>query len=297
MLNWKIENRTKIWGPLLCLLIFNISGQINATELERGKYLTAAGGCMACHTALEKGATAYAGGHALKTPFGIFYTPNITPDVETGIGGWQKSEFLAALKQGIRPDGSHYFPAFPYPSYTQMTDEDALSIFAYLKSLDPVVRKNRDHDVSAPFSWRWLQWGWKLLFFSDKPYSPSQGATAEEQRGGYLTNALGHCAECHTPRNVLGGMVTDGAFSGVTKTDTIGEVPNITPDVKTGIGDWSLGDIVSFLETGMKPDFDDVQGNMEEVILYGTSKLTAEDRAAMAAYLKSLPAIQHKTSK
>jgi len=211
--------------------------------------------------------------------------------------GWQDVDFLKALKQGLRPDGSHYFPAFPYPSYTQMTDEDALRIFAYLKSLNPVVRQNQEHDVSAPFSWRWLQWGWKLLFFNDEPYLAPADATKAERRGGYITNALGHCAECHTPRNFLGGMKKAEAFSGIKKGDVGGEVPNITLDNKTGIGDWSQLDIVSFLETGLKPNYDDVQGNMEEVILYGTSKLTPEDRAAMGAYLKSIPPIYHKTGK
>lgn len=283
-------------GAVALSLYVSVFGHAAAIENGSGKYLTAAAGCLTCHTALEKEAIPFAGGHPLKTPFGIFYTPNITPDLKTGIGSWSEADFLRALKQGLRPDGSHYFPAFPYPSYARMTDEDALRIFGYLKTLEPVSLKNREHEVSAPFSWRWLQWGWKLLFFDPSPDNAPLKATAEVTRGEYLTNALGHCGECHTPRNFLGGPRNSVAFSGVEKGQPGGEVSNITPDKQTGIGDWTKGDIVSFLQTGLKPDYDDVQGSMEDVIRHGTSKLTPEDRAAIAAYLLALKPVQHKTS-
>ncbi len=247
-----------------------------------GEYLTAIGGCKGCHTK-EEGATPYAGGHALKTPFGVFYTPNITSDKRNGIGSWTEDEFVQAVKHGVRPDGSYYFPSFPYTSYTKMTDEDAKKIFAYLKTVPASDAKNKDHDISAPFSWRWLQAFWRILFFDDTPIDP-------ESRGKYLTQALGHCGECHTPRNQMGGFISERFMAGSLKSEPTGSVPNITPH-SDGLGDWSKGDLISFFESGMKPDFDDVQGEMGIVISEGTSKLTQKDRAAMAEYLLSLPAV------
>ncbi|MCG8493678.1 MAG: cytochrome c [Sneathiellales bacterium] len=262
--------------------------------VEKGAYLTAAAGCQACHTD-PKEKQAFAGGRPLKTPFGIFYSPNITPDSKSGIGNWTEEEFIKAVKQGISPEGSHYFPAFPYTSYAKMTDQDAKAIFAYLRSLSPIERENRDHEIVAPFSWRWLQTGWKLLFFDDK--TPAPLADKKLDRGRYLVDALGHCGECHTPRNSLGGLDQSRYLAGMAGGGEGELVSNITPDPKTGIGDWSTGDMVSFLETGMKPDFDDVQGSMEEVISHGTSKLTKEDREAMAEYLRSITPIENKISR
>ncbi len=263
-----------------------------ADPVEEGAYLTAAAGCKACHTL--KGGIAFAGGRPLKTPFGIFYSPNITPDVQTGIGGWTGDEFLAALKRGISPQGEHYFPAFPYTSYTGITDKDGLKIFAYLKSLPPVQQDNKDHDVGAPFSWRWLQWGWKLLYFAE-----GQGPLTSEgtDRGQYLVDALGHCGECHTPRNAFGGPEKERYLAGSADGGEGELVSNITPDVETGIGDWSKSDLADFLKTAMKPDFDNVQGSMEEVIEHGTSRLSKEDREAMADYLLSIAPIYHQVSR
>lgn len=287
MLDWMKKPLPVLTGA--ALLYVSVS-TASANDVKEGAYLTAAAGCKACHTATEEGAIPFAGGHALKTPFGVFYTPNITPDIQNGIGAWSDADFLDALKRGVRPDGSHYFPSFPYTSYTKMTDEDALKIFTYLKSLPPSKQVDKEHDVSAPFSWRWVQTFWKILFFDEGEYKAPSGVTKAVQRGGYLTNALGHCGECHTVRNSMGGFDNDRHFAGSGKEDPAGEVPNITPH-PTGIGDWSKGDLVSFFETGMKPNFDDVQGEMAEVITEGTSKLTPEDRDAIAEYLLSLPPI------
>lgn len=286
-------------GAALLLIIQPDIATAEETALDSadGKYLTAAGGCQACHTDIKKGGKPFAGGRPLKTPFGTFYTPNITADTKTGIGGWSDTDFLNAAKKGINPSGSHYFPAFPYTSYTKMKDEDALAIFAYLKSLPAISKDNRPHNVSAPFSWRWLQWGWKILFFTEGEYVPPEHATDEVTRGGYLVEALGHCSECHTPRNMLGGMKNNLYMAGAAGGGEGELVSNITPDSITGIGDWTKGDIVSFLETGMKPDFDDVQGSMEEVITHGTSKLSKKDRTAIAVYLMSLTPITHKVQK
>ncbi|MBE7637433.1 c-type cytochrome [Sneathiella sp. P13V-1] len=262
---------------MVCL--FSFSSLLQAAE---GEYLTAIAGCKGCHTK-EEGATPFAGGHALKTPFGVFYTPNITPDEENGIGNWTEDQFVQAVKHGIRPDGSYYFPSFPYPSYAKMTDEDAKKIFGFLKTVAPSDIANKEHEISAPFSWRWLQAFWRVLFFDDTPIDP-------EERGKYLTHALGHCSECHTPRNQMGGFIQDRFMAGSLKSEPAGKVPNITPHAD-GIGEWSRGDLISFFESGMKPNFDDVQGEMGIVISQGTSRLSLEDRAAMADYLLSLPAI------
>lgn len=268
-----------------------------AEDIEKGKYLTAAGGCQACHTDVKNNGKPFAGGRPLKTPFGTFYTPNITSDIKSGIGNWSRADFLNAVKKGINPSNNHYFPAFPYTSYTKMRDEDALAIFGYLKSVPAVSKENKPHDVSVPFSWRWLQWGWKLLFFNEGEYVSPANADDNIARGGYLVEALGHCSECHTARNILGGIKTDLYMAGAAGGGEGELVSNITPDPGTGIGEWTKGDIVSFLETGMKPDFDDVQGSMEEVITHGTSKLSKEDRTAIAAYLMSLAPIIHKVQK
>ncbi|WP_159104354.1 cytochrome c [Sneathiella glossodoripedis] len=267
-------------------------------DVRKGEYLAAAAGCMSCHTAQGSDAVPYAGGHALKTPFGTFFTPNITPDMETGIGSWTSNDLIKAMKQGIRPDGAHYFPAFPYTSYVRLTDEDVKLIYAYLMSLKPVRNEVSEHMISPPFSWRWLQFGWKILFFDENGSAPPYSGNDEVvKRGDYLVNALGHCGECHTPRNMLGGLDRDALFAGMPYDSTAGEIPNLTPDMQTGIGDWSESDIVSFLKSGMKPNFDDVQGTMADVINHGTSKLTDEDLKAMAKYLKSLNPIHNKTSR
>jgi mono/diheme cytochrome c family protein len=162
----------------------------------RGEYLVRAGGCFSCHTA--PGGQKMGGGRALTTPFGTFYSPNITPDPETGIGRWTDTEFLRALREGVRPDGTNYFPVFPYPSFTGITDSDALAIKAYLFSLPAVRQQNRPHNVPFPFSWRFLQTGWKLLFFTPGPFQPAIERSAAYNRGAYLVTALAHCGECHT---------------------------------------------------------------------------------------------------
>ena len=268
-------------------------GRAAETE-EAGAYVTAAAGCYGCHTDIKNKGEPFAGGRPLETPFGIFYTPNITSDPTTGIGNWSDEEFLNALKDGIGPSGHYLFPAFPYTSYTKMTDEDALAIKSYLMNLPPVAKENRPHDISPPFSWRWLQWGWRLLFFDSGPYVPPAGASKEVARGGYLVEALTHCGECHTPRNFLGGTDNSLYMAGTANGGEGEKVPNITPDPETGIGDWSEGDLVSFMKDGMKPDFDNVQGSMMEVIENSLSKLSDEDLMAIAKYLKNIPPVNNK---
>ena len=277
----------------LALLI--IAGQPAAADeaaVARGAYLVRAGGCVACHTT-PKGGQPFAGGRAMATPFGTFYTPNITPDPDTGIGNWSDADFLRALRDGVSPAGEHYFPVFPYTSYTQMTQADALAIKAYLFSLPPVIAPRKAHAVGFPFSWRMLQTGWKLMFFRDGAFKPRPGRDQMVNRGAYLVRGLGHCGECHTPRSPLGGALIGLALAG-TKDGPDGEkVPNITPDRETGIGKWSAAEIAELLKSGTKPDFDNVQGSMAEVVDDGTSHLTDEDRLAIATYLLSLPPVRH----
>ncbi len=251
----------------------------------RGEYLVRAGECFSCHTV--PGSTPFAGGRALATPFGTFYSPNITPDRETGIGNWTDRDFVRALRKGVRPDGAHYFPVFPYPSFTGISNEDALAIKAYLFSLAPVHQPNRPHEVPFPFSWRFLQAGWKMLFFTKGPFHPDPHAGAAANRGAYLVTALGHCGECHTPRNELGAMRKSLWLAGTVDGPDDDPVPNITPDAKTGIGDWSVEDIAKTLKSGATPLDSKVKGAMLEVVADGTSHLTDADRQAIATYLKA----------
>ncbi len=267
---------------LAALLAAN--GAVRADELvARGEYLVHAGGCVSCHTA--PGGTKFAGGRALATPFGTFYSPNITPDRETGIGTWSDADFQRALRRGISPSGAHYFPVFPYPSFTGITDDDARAIKAYLFSLPPTHAPDRQHDVWFPFSWRFLQIGWRLLYFDEGPFRPDRRASAAYNRGAYLVTALAHCGECHTPRNVLGAVESDQALSGNPNGPDGEAVPNITPDRKTGIGDWDQDDIATLLKTGETPEHSEVKGAMHEAIEDGLKYLTDEDRQAIATYL------------
>ena|SRR6516162_4847131 len=196
----------------LMLLTRAIPAAGDEDAVTRGEYLVRAGGCFSCHTAAR--GPKLAGGRALATPFGTFYSPNITPDPETGIGRWTDAQFLRALREGVRPDGANYFPVFPYPSFTGITDRDALAIKAYLFSLPGVQQQNRPHDVSIPFSWRFLQTGWKLLFFTLGPFQPIPDRSAAYNRGAYLVSALAHCGECHTPRNFLAPCARGNGWPG-----------------------------------------------------------------------------------
>ena len=258
--------------------------------VARGAYLATAADCVSCHTDSEHGGQRYAGGRALATPFGTFYSPNITPDRETGIGGWSDAQFLRALHDGVRPDGANYFPVFPYPSFTRISDEDALAIKAYLLSLRPERQADRAHDVAFPFSSRFLQDGWKLLFFTSGRFRPDPGRSAAANRGAYLVTALAHCGECHTPRNWFGATMPDLFLGGTAHGPDGKAVPNITPDRDGGIGNWSEDDIFGVLTDGHTPDFDFVGGAMSEVVK-STSRLTEEDRRAIAIFLKSIPAV------
>ncbi len=282
-------------GPIF---LFGVEGfSADDGSVERGKYIFDAAGCAACHTDTAKGGALLAGGRKLETPFGTFYGPNITPDPEHGIGNWTDDEFLVALRYGVAPDGSHYFPVFPYPSYTGMTDADIRDLKAYIFSLPAHPRPNTEHDVSPPFGWRALMTFWKWLFFENGPLIPDPTREDEINRGAYLVRAMGHCGECHTPRNMFGALDEGNSFAGTSQGPGGGIVPNITPDLETGIGGWSADELDTLFTLGMTPDGDFVGGEMGEVVANTTSRLTPEDRNAMIAYLKSLPPVFNRVGR
>ena len=284
-------------APALALtLLFSAAGRADQAQLDRGAYIFSAADCGACHTNVKEKGPPLAGGRPLKTPFGTFYTPNITPDPDTGIGRWSDADFMRALRRGVSPGNNHYFPVFPYGSFTKMTDQDILDLKAYLFSLPAVSQANREHDIDFPFGWRFSVWFWKQMNFTEGPFVPDAGRTAEWNRGAYLVEALAHCGECHTPRGWLGGLDTSLAMSGTAAGPEGQKVPNITPDKETGIGGWSPTDVVRVLRTGQLPNGDFVGSLMGEVV-NGTSKLTDADRQAIAVYLQSLPPIADPDAK
>jgi len=261
--------------------------------VERGRYLTYAGGCISCHTADAEGAAALAGGRAIETPFGTFYSPNITPDVATGIGGWSDDAFVAAFHEGVGPDGESYYPAFPYTSYTGVSREDLLAIKAYLMSVAPVSNETPPHDLAWYMSSRLAASAWKAVNFESARFTPDPARDEQWNRGAYLVRHLGHCGECHTPRSRTG--VSDAARELAGSEFGGDKVPNITPHREDGIGRWSTGDIEYFLDIGMLPDGDFAGSSMVDVIEDNTSKLTRGDRLAIAAYLRSLPPLPSAT--
>ncbi len=260
-----------ISAALALMLLGSAGAAAEGENVTRGEYLLRAGGCVSCHTAA--GGLKLAGGRALATPFGTFYSPNITPDPETGIGRWTDAQFLRALREGVRPDGANYFPVFPYPSFTGITDSDALAIKAYLFSVPAVRQDNRPHDVIFPFSWRVLQTGWKLLFFTPGPFQPAPERSAAYNRGAYLVTSLAHCGECHTPRNFLGALRSGQWLAGTPR--------------------WQKEDVVELLKTGTTPEQSKVKGAMKETIEDGLKYLSDGDLEAIADYLFARPSIVH----
>jgi mono/diheme cytochrome c family protein len=261
-----------------------------APNLENGKTMFDAGGCSSCHAIPnQEDKTKLGGGLGLKSPFGTFYAPNISPDRSDGIGDWSEANFVTAMLKGTSPDGSHYYPAFPYTSYQRMRMEDVRDLFAYLKTLPPVQGRVRGHDLPIYLKYRRMVGGWKFLFLDGQPFKPDSSRSAQWNRGAYLVNAFGHCAECHSPRNLLGGIIAAQRFAGGPDPEGKGFVPNITQ--KGELAEWSEKDIDYFLETGQTPDGDNAGGAMARVIR-NTSELSSGDRAAIANYVKSLPPVE-----
>src|SRR5882757_8843200 len=278
------------WWPTIPVVVASTSLPSYTPSLANGLTTFNAGGCSSCQAVPNQpDRLKLGGGLAMKAPFGMtFHVPNISPDPKDGIGRWSEADFVTAVLKGTSPSGTHYFPAFPYTSYQHAKIEDIRDLFAWLKTLTPVSGKVRDHDVPFPFNIRRNIGIWKLLFMDGKPFAAEPARSAQWNRGAYLVNALGHCAECHSPRNFLGGIIADKRFAGGPNPEGEGWVPNIT---QKGLGDWSAKDIAYFLETGLTPEGDTAGGSMARVIR-NTSQSSADDRAAMAEYLKSLPAVE-----
>lgn len=261
--------------------------------VERGRYLALAGNCASCHT--TKGGAALAGGLAFETPFGTIYSTNITPDQATGIGNWTAEQFVKSLREGVRPDGQHLYPVFPYTSFTNITDADANALYAYLMSVPAVAAQAQENQMKFPFNQRALLSVWKSLFLDAGPYQPDTSKSAEWNRGAYLVEGLGHCSACHSPRNFLGAEKSDAKLTGGEYTDAVasGELrawstPNLTP-APNGLGSWSVDELAAYLKTG-RSSFTETYGPMNEVIINSTRHLSDADVHAMATYLNGLPA-------
>ncbi|MCV9997799.1 cytochrome c [Pararhizobium sp. YC-54] len=262
-------------------------------DIANGEQVFWAGGCTSCHAAAKSEGDAklvLAGGLPLKSPFGTFHVPNISPDEVAGLGGWTLAEFGNAMTRGVGKQGEHLYPSFPYGSYARLTPKDINDLWGFLKTLPKSANVAPPHDLPFPFSIRMALGGWKLLFFTDKPRVTVDTANPQIARGQYLVEGPGHCGECHTPRNTLGGFEAAKWLAGAANPEGRGRIPNVTPGSKS-IGSWSEGDIVNYLETGFTPEFDSVGGSMVEV-QKNMAKLPASDREAIAAYLKAVPAIK-----
>jgi mono/diheme cytochrome c family protein len=257
---------------------------------ENGRTMFLIGGCASCHaTPDQDDKTKLGGGFALKSPFGTFHVPNISPDPNDGIGRWSEANFVTAMMKGTSPEGAHLYPAFPYTSYQRMKLDDVRDLFAYLKTLLAVQEKSKPHDLPFPFNVRRTLGIWKFLFLDGKPFAPDPAKDAVWNRGAYLVNGPGHCAECHSPRNILGGIVASQRFAGGPAADGSGDfVPNIT---QKELDNWSKEQLVTLFSNGETPDGDTVGGEMAKVTA-NTGKLGAADREAIATYVKSLPPVE-----
>lgn len=259
-------------------------------DAQKGERIFYAGGCSSCHAA--PGAEGddkllLAGGLEFHTEFGTFLAPNISPH-ENGIGGWSAEDLVNAMKHGVSPDGAHYYPAFPYTSYAKARVEDIVHLKAFLDTLEPVETESKPHQVSFPFNIRRSLGGWKFLFMSDEWQLASDDP--QVQHGRYLAEGLGHCAECHTSRNPLGGLNNGLWMAGGPNPDGKGSIPNITSH-ETGLADWSDPDIEEYFKSGFTPEFDVAGGQMTDVVA-NLSKLTDEDRQAIVAYLRAIPKLE-----
>ncbi|MFK4767866.1 c-type cytochrome [Rhizobium sp. ZW T2_16] len=259
-------------------------------DLAHGEQLFWAGGCASCHAATGAEGDALkvmSGGRALPSPFGTFHIPNISPDPNVGIGGWTLAQFGNAMTRGVGPNGEHLYPSFPYGSYARMSPKDIGDLFAYLKTLPASSNVARPHELGFPFNIRMAVGGWKLLYFSEAPRVELASADEKIRRGQYLVEGPGHCGECHTPRNALGGFESGKWLAGGPNPEGEGKVPGITPSGP--IGSWSEADIVNYLETGFTPEYDSAGGAMVEV-QKNMAHLPKSDLEAIAAYLKAVPA-------
>jgi mono/diheme cytochrome c family protein len=259
----------------------------SADWLTRGEYLTKAADCIACHTVPDSDKP-FAGGVAFRLPFGTIYSSNITADSATGIGGWSDEDFVRAVREGVRQDGQHLYPAFPYTSYTRLSRSDVLAIKAYLFSLPPIRQANRPNELAFPFNQRWAMGFWNAGFFKSRRFAADPSKSAQWNSGAYLATALGHCGECHTPRNLAFGLEHGSELAGEEMQGW--RAYNITADPKYGIGSWSDADIAQYLSTGHAEGHGSAFGPMGEAVAHSLQYLSAEDVTALVAYLRSVPA-------
>ena len=253
------------------------------SEIEKGRYLATAGDCTACHTT-SKGAY-LSGGLPIKTPFGLIYSPNITPDRDTGIGNWSKDEFYNAIHHGVRPDGKRLYPAFPYPYFTKLTRDDVDAIYAYLKTVKAVSAKTQAPELTWPLNYRIVMRGWDWMFFKPGTYKANSAKSAEWNRGAYLVEGAAHCGACHTPKNIAGAAKTDEKLHGDRLQNWF--APNLASKGRASLAQWSVDDIVEYLQTG-RNRHSGATGLMSEVVEKSTSKLSRDDLRAMAVYLKDI---------
>ena len=258
-------------------------------DVEQGAAVFVAGGCASCHAAADATDEArleLVGGRAFPSDFGTFYAPNISPDPNAGIGGWSALDLVNAMRHGTSPDGAHYFPAFPYTTYQNATLGDIVSLHAYMQTLPAVDTPSKPHDVGFPFNIRRSLGGWKFLFLRPG-WVMQDAATPQLERGRYLVEALGHCGECHTPRNLLGAVQTGRWMAGAPNPSGSGKIPNITPAKL----DWSEQDLLGYFATGFTPEFDTAGGHMADVI-ENLSQMPEADLNAIVSYIQALPAAQ-----
>lgn len=268
--------------------------QSDSPLLERGEYVFKISGCGNCHTA-ENGVP-LAGGRPLVTAFGTFYSPNITSHKTAGIGAWSADDLQRALHHGVSPQGSNYYPAFPYTSYTRMVAEDIRALHAYLLSLPASEQTNRDHDLVFFLRWRVAALVWKWLFFSPGEFQQHSDQNEQWNQGAYIAEAMAHCGECHTPRNRFGALQPDLAYAGNAHGPEDELVPNITSHKGTGVGDWSRTEMQEFLKFGELPDGEYTAGTMDQVISE-LRHLTPGDREALVDYILALPPIENRVSR
>lgn len=272
-------------GPATPITPVGLSQQPN---IDNGRTLFYAGGCTSCHaTPNQDDKLRLGGGYALKSPFGTFHVPNISPHKQDGIGSWSTADFVRAMREGISPDGRHYYPAFPYTSYQRMSPADLGDLFAFMQTLPAVEGRAPGHELPFPFNIRRGVGLWKLAFLDGRTFAPDPSKPPSWNRGAYLVNGPGHCVECHSERNFAGAIVEGRRFAGGPDPEGRGIVPNITPH-PSGIGGWTVDDLTTLLKTGETPNFDTVGGPMGSVV-GNTSRLSDADRETMAEYLLSLP--------
>jgi mono/diheme cytochrome c family protein len=259
----------------------------SAVRVDYGAYLAKAAGCLACHTDSDRGGPPLGGGRAFKTIYGVFYAPNISSDRQFGIGRWSDADFVKALRQGISPSGDDYYPVFPYPAFTQLSDSDILDIKAYLFTQLPVAQPSRPHELQFPYSFRLTLIPWKILYFREGVFLGDPERAADWNRGAYLANAVIYCVECHTPRNALGALIKSRRFAGTLDGPNGMSAPDITP-APDALGAWSVEDMETLLKDGVTPNGDVMGGSMRDVV-GDLAELTDGDRHAIALYLKTVP--------